>query len=444
MTIRIRLPLPRLAAGLCTAALLAAASAMAQASTATPAGDDFTIAVLPDTQNYVDATHQTEAGFPIDAREIFYDQLDYVARNAQSQGGDIAFMVLVGDVWQHASSPMDPAHAAMGLKRIDNPLLDGALPPDPKVVAKEMAVARAGFARIDGVLPFAVLPGNHDYDAFWSDSRFPPAKDYRNPGGNAYPFGQLHYGGLDNFRSVFGETSPLFKGKPWYAGSFNGGADSAVIFEAGGYRFLHLGLEMAPADDVLAWAAKMIAAHPGLPTIVSIHDHLNPDGERKPNPAVDFKLVQREHNNPEDLWRKFLSRHDQIFLVLSGHQHGQSHRTDSNGAGHAVHQILADYQDRNQIVADLADKLPPHAGLGDGWMRLMRFDLDAPEPKLTVSTYSTYYKSTAAQFPPYARYYKAKEKPKLTDETFIEEEEFILPLKGFKDRFSGARVDPAG
>lgn len=423
-----------LLAGLCAGALVAAAVP------AWGAGGDFTIAVIPDTQNYVDATHQTEAGFPIDAREIFYDQLDFVARNAESKGGDIAFMVLVGDVWQHASMPMDPAHAKLGLKRVDNPLLDGALPPDPAVAAKEMGIAREGFARIDGVLPFSVLPGNHDYDAFWSDSRFPPAKGYRNPGTNPYPFGQLHYGGLDNFRSVFGDSSPLFEGKPWYVGSFNGGSDNAVVFEAGGYRFLHLGLEMAPADDVLKWAETMIKAHPGLPTIVSIHDHLNTDGERKPNPAVDFKLVHREHNNAEDVWTKFLSKQDQVFLVLSGHQHGQSHRVDTNLAGHQVYQILADYQDRNQILADMGDKVPPHSGIGDGWMRLMRFDLDAAAPSLTVSTYSTYYKSTAAQFPPYARYYKAKEKPKMTEDQFIAEEEFSVSMAGFAERFSAARV----
>src|SRR3546814_20480550 len=67
-------------------------------------------------------------------------------------------------------------------------------------------------------------------------------------------YGMLHYGGLDNFRSVFGSDSDFFKGKPWYVGAFNGGADSAQIFEAGGYSFPHIGLEMEPEDDVIARA----------------------------------------------------------------------------------------------------------------------------------------------------------------------------------------------
>src|SRR3546814_16724739 len=71
-------------------------------------------------------------------------------------------------------------------------------------------------------------------------------------------YGMLHYGGLDNFRSVFGSDSDFFKGKPWYVGAFNGGADSAQIFEAGGYRFLHIGLEMAPEDEVVAGAEGLL------------------------------------------------------------------------------------------------------------------------------------------------------------------------------------------
>src|SRR3546814_19665763 len=103
----------------------------------------------------------------------------------------------------------------------------------------------------------------------------------------------LHYGGLDNFHSAFGSDSDFFKGKPWYVGAFNGGADSAQIFEAGGYRFLHIGLEMAPGDDVIAWAEGLLRKYPGLTTILSIHEHLHVAGKRKAIPpcALDSKRV---------------------------------------------------------------------------------------------------------------------------------------------------------
>src|SRR3546814_14757677 len=65
---------------------------------------------------------------------------------------------------------------------------------------------------------------------------------------------------------------------------------------------------------------------------------------------------------------------------------GQSRRIDKNAAGHMVYQILADYQDRGQALAMLAPDAKP-AALGDGWLRLMRFDLSAAVPTIAVSTY---------------------------------------------------------
>ena len=80
-------------------------------------------------------------------------------------------------------------------------------------------------------------------------------------------------------------------------------------------------------------------------------------------------VLQRERNALEDR---------QFFLVLCGHQHGQSVRFDTNASGNEVVQILADYQDRGQSLLDVdpsirgvADRL---IGIGDGWLRLMQFD----------------------------------------------------------------------
>jgi hypothetical protein len=199
--------------------------------------------------------------------------------------------------------------------------------------------------------------------------------------------------------------------------------------------------KMAPADDVLAWASGIIARHKGLPTIVTIHDHLNPAGERAPIPYVDFKAVHPGHNNPDDLWAKFLSREDQIFLVLSGHQNGQSRRVDANAEGHQVVQLLSDYQDRTQALRafDPDRKMRSH-GLGDGWMRLMRFDLAASTPIVRVRTYSTYFHAYANELPTYAAWYRPAEQQNLTDAAFLDQEDFTVELTDFRSRFAAARV----
>ena len=307
--------------------LVAACTTPAAAPAPAVAPDtEFTIAVLPDTQNYLDYTHQTAEGFPFEASELFLEQMQYVADNLESAGGDIAFVTSLGDVWQHQTLDMDEEHKARGFKTAPNPVMDAHFAPTPKVKTVEMPKAHEGFSLIAGKTPFSVVPGNHDYDSMFTDSKFPPKATSPmevDPKDLRASLGILHPAGLDNFRSVFGADTAFFKDQPWYVSSHDGGADSAQIFEAGGYRFLHIGLQFDPPDATLDWAASVIAQYPGLPTIVSTHDYMTKEGERVPNPIVDGHAVDPIHNNPEMVWEKLISQNDQIFLVLCGHEHGQ-------------------------------------------------------------------------------------------------------------------------
>lgn len=404
---------------------------------------DFTIAVIPDTQNYVDYKHQTEKGFKFDARDLLFQQFSYLAANAESAGGNIAFVTHVGDVWQHQSSAMDPAHAVRGFSAIPNPWLAGELEVTPLVLSVEMPAAKAAFKMIDGKVPFSVVPGNHDHDAMWSDSRWPPVTDPKKLTSlNRETVGSLHAGGLDNYKGVFSNAPDgFFADKSWYIASFNDGADSAQKFTAGGYTFLHLGLEMSPGDEVLDWARSVLRANPGLPTIVTTHDYLNTDGSRTPNPIIDMKVVDPEHNSAQDLWDKFISKSDQIFLVLCGHEHGQAYREDLNDAGHKVYQILADYQDRGQVSVDAGVPMTKGIGgqgpvtIGDGWIRLMQFSLGGSLPTIHVRTYSTFYKAYSTEIPTYASWYKPSEAPGMTDAQYLAKDDFFITLSDFEVRF---------
>ena len=159
------------------AAMALAAGTAAQANSH---DDSFTIAVLPDTQNYIDYIHQKVEGFPFDASQQFLEQMEYVAANVESVGGDIAFVTSLGDVWQHQSLTMDPAHIARGFKSAPNPFFDEHLAPTPKVKTVEMPMALKGYQMIAGKVPFSVVPGNHDHDAMWTDINHPPAKEFKD------------------------------------------------------------------------------------------------------------------------------------------------------------------------------------------------------------------------------------------------------------------------
>lgn len=401
----------------------------------------FTLAVIPDTQNYIDFRHQTAAGFEFDASTLFIEQMRYIAANSVSNGGDIAFVAAVGDVWQHQSKLIDAAHQLRGIGLEPDPVLARNAVRSEQVSAIELPRATEGYRIISRAgLPFGVAPGNHDYDAAWSVAGYPPnrVRAYSELERKVEDLGILHVGGLDNFRRVFGDDSEFFRDRPWYIASHDGGANSAQRFSAAGYDFLHIALEMQPGDDALRWAETVLERNPGLPTIVTTHDYLSVTGERLPYPLIDLARVDPDfHNSAEQLWQKLISRHDQIFLVLSGHQHGQAHRVDNNRKGNPVYQLLADYQSRGQVAKDAGRKRP--VGIGDGWLRLLRFDFTITPATLAVKTYSSHYAQYSSAMAQYSAWYRAREQPQMSAAEFYAADDFLLVLDGFEQRFAGGQ-----
>jgi len=408
-----------------------------------PSPTVFEIAMIPDTQNYVDYSHQRAEGFVFDASHLLMEQMQWVASRSAAKGGKIAFVAAVGDVWQHQSLPIDPAHAARGMGQVANPFFAGHFDPTPKTRAIEIPKAIEAYQIVsDAEIPFGVAPGNHDYDAMWTSDQYPPntKKKPQELTFSVEDIGMLHVGGLDNFRSAFGDDKPFFKDKPWYVASFRGGANSAQVFTAGGYEFLHFALEMQAGDEVIAWVESVLAKYPGRPAIISTHDFLDPTGARRANPIIDLERVDPgEHNSADDLFAKLIAKNDQIFLVLCGHHHGQSFRVDPNEQGHEVYQMLADYQDRGQAGLDSGQPIDPFlrgpTGIGDGWLRILRFETGGVAPRIDVRTYSTHYREHSSELKRYAEWYRPHEQPHMADSEFLSAEEFTIPLVDFRERF---------
>ncbi|HTQ99960.1 MAG TPA: hypothetical protein VMH83_08215 [Candidatus Acidoferrum sp.] len=388
----------------------------------------FTVIVIPDTQYYVDFEKQKAGGFAIDSSTLLIEEMQYIASRSVANGGDVAFAAAVGDVWQHMSASEDTGHTRRGIVSSgpDEGLQTLIRPRQLREIEIPQAVEAYRILARSGV-PFGIAPGNHDYDAMWA---------IKLPGTDAP---QVHIGGLDNFRRTFGSQSEFFKGKPWYVGAHDGGTNSAQIFEAGGYRFLHLALEFQPGDAVLAWAETVLAAHPGMPTLITTHQFLHPRGDRELRDGMNLALGDPVGNNtPEQVWQKFISRHDQIFMVLSGHHSGQATRIDANVFGHKVYQLLSDYQGRGQAGLDAGQKRYDDGGvpgIGDGWIREMKFLLDGEHPRVEVRTYSTHYHAYADQLATYAVWYKAREQAQVSDDEFVKKDGFVLELDDFAARF---------
>ena len=423
-------------------AVLALTACVSTGPSTQAVSEPFTIAVIPDTQNYLDYTRQQAEGFALDGKRLFITQMKEIAAREE-----VVFVAAVGDVWQHTSIAVDPAHEARGKGAMANPLLDAGLQPTPKTRSFEIPGAIEGYQILSASgKPFGVAPGNHDYDAVWSMVGFPPRLDRPREelDAKAGEKGVIHVGGLDNFRSVFGEKSDFFADRDWYVDSFRGGANSAQVFHAGGYPFLHITLEMSPDNYVLQWASTVIEDHPGYPTIITTHDYLNTRGERRAYPVIDLAAADPDHHNSaEKVWDRLISAYDQIFIVLCGHHHGQSLRVDDNRYGNPVFQILADYQGRGQAGLDAGQPQKDDGsvvGLGDGWYRLMHFDLGEQSPHIRVETWSSHYRSLSSDLATYAQWYRDYEQPDMTDGEFHAADEFTIKLDGFHERFARVRL----
>ncbi len=271
----------------------------------------FTLAIFPDTQVY--AKHHPS---------VFRTQAAWVARAAADEG--IVFAGHVGDV-------VDDNGEA------------------------QWEVASSALAALDGLVPYAIAPGNHDYGPSGSASDrtsglttwFPPER-----------FGRSLVATFEPGRSE----------------------SSAHRFDTPDGPWLALALEFAPRPAVVAWAHGILDANPGLPAVVLTHAHLYFDGTRYSADRPDQKWAPARYGlsadgglDGEGLYRALLAPRSEIRMVFSGHVlcDGGARLSTRRADGTYLHEMLSNYQTGPQG--------------GDGNVRLVRVLHD----RIEVRTYST-------------------------------------------------------
>ena len=149
--------------------------------------------------------------------------------------------------------------------------------------------------RMDGVVPYTVVRGNHDLVA-----RTPEAEATRT-----LMFG--YYFDNDVYRRQFDD-------------SYEGGVTNVYKrFTVCGIPYLLLSLDYGPDDDVLAWANDVCEQFPDDNVIISTHAFLFHDGT-----TLDAEdICPPSHgvgvNDCDVMWDEFVSLHENIVLVLCGH-----------------------------------------------------------------------------------------------------------------------------
>jgi hypothetical protein len=197
-------------------------------------------------------------------------------------------------------------------------------------------------------ISYSVIPGNHD---------MPKSGDGRLRDTSIYN----HYFGPHRFA-----------GKKWYGGHKGSDNDNNyVFFEHGALKFMVVGLEFAPRKEALKWAGDLIRQHHDRRVIVVTHCYQakslageDKNGEHQTNCAANYGL---EGFGGDTIWEALVSRHKNIFLVLSGHIADVEHYVRKGRAGNRVHEILTDYQ-KERPGGD-----PETTKSGNGWLRTLKF-----------------------------------------------------------------------
>ena len=186
-----------------------------------------------------------------------------------------------------------------------------------------------------------------------------------------------------------------------YKSQFNGFYNDTIntfykTLKIGSVDFLFIGLDYGASDDELAWAGSIVEAHPNHKVIVTTHGYLEQEGHRSgsddPDHPCDASDVDSDanYNNGEGIWEKFISKYENIFLVMSGHKFDEDVVcTQSYGVhGNVVTEMLIDFQDVDKQLVSSKGENPA------GIVTMLYMNEDCTE--IEVVAYSTvrnqYYK----------------------------------------------------
>lgn len=281
----------------------------------------WTLVVLPDTQVY-------SQSYP----ELFRDQTRWIVANKDRY--NIQYVVHLGDIVNNNT----PA---------------------------QWANAKSAISLLDGQVPYALAPGNHDY----------------GPNGSASDRTTL-------FNDYFNLTN--YQSWPTFGGAMEAGKmdNTYHLFSAGGVDWIILALEWGPRNSPVAWASQVLTNHPNRKAILITHAYMYFDDTRYDWAMKSAAQSWNPHsygtagdpdgtNDGEQLWQKLVKAHPNFVMAFNGHvlNDGLGRLSSTNNFGGVVHQMLVNYQ--------------MHALGGEAFLRLVEFHPDGKT--VQVKAYSPYY-----------------------------------------------------
>ena len=157
----------------------------------------------------------------------------------------------------------------------------------------EWVRAQANIQRLDAAnIPYTVIRGNEGHDEIAEFNQYFSYDAYKNTLQGFYTEGDM----TNAWRKI----------------------------EVNGIKYLIMMLDFGPSDAVLEWAGEVIEDNPNYNVIITTHAYLYRDGTTigssadHVHPPSSYEGKEND-NDGNDIWDKLVSQHDNIVLVLSGH-----------------------------------------------------------------------------------------------------------------------------
>ncbi|GAA4758347.1 S-layer homology domain-containing protein [Citricoccus nitrophenolicus] len=321
-----------------------------------PEDFDFTLAHITDTQFLSEGAVEDE--YSAQQQGVWGDgyqkMVDWIVENADER--KIEYVAHTGDVienWQTAGSAEDADYV--------------------ETANREFEFA-SGVQRTleEAEIPNGVLPGNHDN---LTDREHGPENLF-----NQY-FGPERYQALEQTQ---GWKDAKASYHPY---SENDNDNHYDLFTAGGLDFIAVYLGFGVTDEEIAWANEVLEQYSDRNAMIMTH------AQRKPSTDPDGRGGAFSYDGSA-IDKGILQQHENVFLVLSGHEHGVSIdvRQDVGIEGHHTVELLADYQFYEVSAEELGltgvdgRSAEDMLRLGSSFFRMLQFDVDNSE--MAVDTYS--------------------------------------------------------
>ncbi len=257
----------------------------------------FTFAFVGDIQKITEIDYQSRQDSDPSNDTNHVDTLfTWIANNAESK--KIKHVFTLGDLTEFSSG--DDAELSYGHTS------------NPQVGAEEWELIKPSIQKLDGVVPYSVIRGNHDdyqIDSFFNYEAY--TKNF-----NGFYTGDCE---TDSSSTAFAQSH--------YTNSIT---NSYRLAEINGVKFIFITLDFNPTRGAVTWMDNLLTQYSDHKAIITMHSYTwrgedalgNPkDGDLLTKLNLQRVIVGGNFHGaaPDYIWSNCLSKHSNVIMTVSGH-----------------------------------------------------------------------------------------------------------------------------